>query len=140
MLNSTKEEVIEDALKEIVQFEVELSQEQKEYMDTVCGGRHSDMKKNVNFPFLKSLHKVHKMSEDEVKRKDLSVLKFRPVVDAKNWLTRGFAEFTMLMIRKANNLLLMQCGPVMRKMKPKNGWRFAVDTGVYKVHGSPVKS
>ena len=57
-------------------------------MDSVYKDRHQDSNK-VAFPFLKSLHKVHKMSPEDIKNKDLSNLKFRPVVDAKQWLTKG---------------------------------------------------
>ena len=126
----TKEEIIENVLAELKKFEMGLSQEQMEYLDNKCGDRHSDRRKVV-FPFLKSLHKIHKMTEEEIRNKDLSVLKFRPVVDAKQWLTRGYAGLVMQMMREACTELVRSGGPVMRKMKPKDGWRFAVDISDY---------
>ena len=132
MINKTKEEIVETVVMEIKQFEKDLTLEQQEYMNSAFGSRCISMG-TVSFPFLKSLHKIHKMSEDEINNKNLSVLKFRPVVDAKSWLTKGYAEVAMQMMREANSLLVMQSGPVMEKMKPKNGWIFAVYNREYKV-------
>ena len=72
------------------------------------------------------------MSEEEIKNKDLSVLKFRPVVDARNWLTRGYASVAMQMMREASNSLVLSGGPVFRKIRSKDGWRFAAEVGDYK--------
>ena len=64
-------------------FEDNLTLQQEEYLNKAYGSRFSDMN-NASFPFLKSLHKIHKMSEKEIKEKDLGKLKFRPIVDTKN--------------------------------------------------------
>ena len=132
MENTTKEEIIGNVMKEIEKFEENLTLQHEEYLNKAYGSRFSDMN-NASFPFLKSLHKIHKMSEEEIKEKDLGKLKFRPVVDAKKWLTRGYAGLAMQMMREANNLLVMSGGPVLKKLKPKDGWRFAVDIRDYKV-------
>jgi hypothetical protein len=131
-MENTKEEIIKNVLGEIEKFEMGLIKEQREYLDIAFGDRHNDMKTAV-FPFLKSHHKIQKMSEEEIKNKDLSNLKFRPVVDAKQWLTRGYAGVAMQMMREACNLLVRNGGQVMRKVKPKDGWRFAVEVGDYTV-------
>ena len=73
------------------------------------------------------------MSELEIKNKDLSGLKFRPVVDAKQWLTRGYAGVAMEMMREATKTLVGSGGSVMRKLKCKDGWRFAVEMRDYVV-------
>ena len=86
-MNNTKEEIIALVVEEIDKFEKGLTRDQKEFMDTYYGSRLRHIKKTT-FPFLKSQHKIHKMTEDQIKNKDLSVLKFRPVVDAKEWMTR----------------------------------------------------
>ena len=119
-------------VNEIEKFENGLTREQEEYLDKAYGGSHTN-KDRVVFPFLKSCHKIHKMSEEEIRNKDLSNLKFRPVVDAKYWLTRGYSGVVMQMMREACNMIVESGGTVMRKMKPKDGWRFAVDIHDYNV-------
>ena len=64
-------------------FEDNLTPQQEDYLNKAYGNRFIDMK-NASFPFLKSLHKIHNMSEEEIKKKDLSVLNFGPEVDAQN--------------------------------------------------------
>ena len=120
----TKDEVCEIVLGRIDKFEESLEQEQKEYLDRVYSDR--DLRKcEVKFPFLRSTHKIQKMSQEEIDQKDLSNLKFRPVIDSMRWMTRGFATLAMRLMRKAIEELLKKAGPVMEKMKIKNGWRFA---------------
>ena len=63
----------------------------------------------------------------------MSSLKFRPVVDAKLWLTKGYAGVAMQMIRAACKLVVNSGAEVMRKSKPKDGWRFAVEVRDYTV-------
>ena len=65
------------------------------------------------------------MTGQEIEKKNTSVLKFRPIVDAKRWVTRGYSALIMGMMRAANSDLLEKVGPVMGEMLVKNGWRFA---------------
>jgi hypothetical protein len=113
-----------------LKFEEGLTPKQKDYLDITYGDRQNDMKNPV-FPFLKSLHKIQKMTEEEIKNKDLRNIKFRPVVDAKLWLTRGYSGVVMQMMRQACNTLVRNGGPVMRMIKPKDGLRFAVEVSAY---------
>ena len=123
-IDKTKDEVIKDVIEKIDEFEEDLENVQKEYIDYVYNDR--DIRKcTLKFPFLKSVHKIQKMSEEEIEQKDLSKLKFRPIIDAKAWATRGYATLSMRMMRKLINQLLEKAGPVMSAMKVKNGWRFA---------------
>jgi hypothetical protein len=71
-IENTKDEIIQNVLNEIESFENGLTKEQKEYLDLTYGGRDHDLKNPV-FPFLKSQHKIHKTSEEEIRNKDLSV-------------------------------------------------------------------
>ena len=120
----TKEEVIKSVKREIQKFLRGLNQQQLDYMNSTVESR-TVSKEKVSFPFLKCQHKVHKMSEEEIKNKDLSALKFRPVADAKQWLTKDFSGIVMQMLRDLNSKLLESCGPVLGEMKSKDGWRFA---------------
>ena len=131
-MDITKEEIISKVLADIDEFEAGLTREQRELMDSVYGGRHL-VRKQVTFPFLRSQHKIHKMSAEEIKNKDLSVLKFRPVVDAKKWLTRGYSGLVMQMIRMACNKITANGGEVFKKIKSQGGWREATDIRDYQV-------
>ena len=123
-MSKTKEEVIEEVFGNIDEFENNLDHNQKEYIDYVYNDR--DIRKcEIKFPFLKSAHKIQKMTQEEIEKKDLSKLKFRPVIDAKAWATRGYATLSMKMMRKMIDQLLEKSGSVMSAMKVKNGWRFA---------------
>ena len=126
----TKEEIIKCVYWEIEKFEDGLNDRQRQYLDAVFKDRHFD-KAEVIFPFLKSLHKVHKMSEEEIKNKDLNVIKFRPVVDSRQWLTKGYSGVIMQMMRELVDKLLEKSGSILRNMKTKDGWRFAVGIREY---------
>ena len=126
----SKDEVLEVVFGRIEVFEQKLDEDQKEYLDYVYKDR--DVRKcKIKFPFLRSTHKIQKMSSEEIERKDTSNLKFRPVIDAMRWATRGYASLSMKMMRKAINELLSLAGPVMGKMKVKNGWKFAKELQEY---------
>ena len=131
-VKKTKEEILESVFLEIEEFENNLDGDQKDYIDYAFKDRNV-RKCRVVIPFLRSTHKVHKMSEDQIERKDLSNLKFRPVVDAKRWATRGYAGLVMGMMRKLNQEVLKRAGSVMGKMMAKNGWRFAKTMHEYRV-------
>ena len=123
----SKEEILDDVFSNIDEFEKSLDSSQKEYIDIAYRDRDlKAIKSVITFPFLKSTHKVHKMTAEEISRKDITKLKFRPVVDARRWITRGYSTLAMNMMRKAVQDLLSKAGPVLANMKVKNGWRFAV--------------
>ena len=128
----TKDEIIRKVSSDIDEFEASLTSVQREFMNTVYGGRFED-RKNVKFPFLRSQHKIHKMTAESIKNKDLSSLKFRPVVDAKQWLTRGYSGLVMQMIRMACNKVTKNGGDVFKNIKSKGGWREAVEIREYAV-------
>ena len=123
-VNKSEEEIFKEVLSEIDEFEEALDKEQKEYLDYSYSNRNLHGIE-VKMPFLRSTHKVQKMTTEEIENKDTSNLKFRPVIDAKSWTTRGYATLVMGMIRKANEELVNCAGSVLRKSKIKNGWRFS---------------
>ena len=131
-MEETKEEIMNNVIIEIESFEDKLTNEQRKFLDSLHESRHCSVSK-VRFPFLKSMHKIQKMTEEEIRNKDLSGIKFRPVVDAKQWLTRGYAGVAMEMMREATNTLVNSGGSVMRNLKCKDGWRLAVEIGDYVV-------
>ena len=124
-LGDTKANISKIVKAEIYKFEKELDVKQREYMDATCEDRYFGMKK-ISFPFLKSQHKVHKMKEEQIRNKEISALKFRPVVDSKLWLTKDYSGVIMQMMRELSINLLEKCGPLLQEVKPKDGWRFAV--------------
>ena len=127
---NTKEVIIQCVKVEIKKFEMGLNIQQREFMNSAFKDRHSS-RDQISFPFLKSVHKVQKMSEEEIQNKELSRLKFRPVVDAKQWLTKGYSEVIMHLMRELINKLLELSGPVLGNIKTKNGWRFAIEIQDY---------
>ena len=54
------------------------------------------------------------MSEQQIRNKDKNDLKFRPVVDAKQWLTSGYSGVVMQMMRKACDIFVEHAGSVMK--------------------------
>ena len=132
-VEGTKEQIIESVESEIEQFERNLTKKQKDYLDSAYGGRLTRSRKKVSLPFLKSHHKIQKMTSEEIKNKDQSNLKFRPVVDAKQWLTAGYSGVVMQMMRQACDTFVKHSGSVMQKLKIKDGWRFSVEMRDYVV-------
>ena len=125
-----KKEVLEEVFAKIRSFEESLEDKQIEYLNFVYQNR--DVSRcEIIFPFLRSTHKIQKMTAKEIEEKDLSCLKFRPVVDSKRWATRGYAELMMKMLRKPIAEVLNLAGPVMGGMKVKNGWEFASEVKEY---------
>ena len=73
------------------------------------------------------------MAEDQIRNKDKNDLKFRPVVDAKQWLTSGYSGVVMQMMRKVCDTFIDHAGSVMKRSKIKDGWRFSVELRDYVV-------
>ena len=129
-MENTKEEITRGVLSEIHKFEMGLTRRQEEYINTTYWSRNCE-REQISFPFLKIHHKIQKMSEEEIRNKDLGSLKFRPVVDAKQWLTRGYSGLIMQMMREACDKLIEGGGEVFKNIKSKDGWRVAVHVGDY---------
>ena len=123
-VKGTEEEILKVVLSEIDNLEDGFCQKQKNYMDYAYKSRDIG-KCDIIFPFLKSTHKVQKMTTQEIREKNISNLKFRPIIDARRWATRGYAGLIMGMLRKANDELISRAGPVLKEIKVKNGWRFS---------------
>ena len=119
-------EVIEKVLTNIADFEDCLDEEQLSYLNTVYPLR--DVRScNIQIPFLRSTHKVHKMTDEALLNRETSNLKFRPVVDARMWCTRGYSELVMKMLRKMNQQVLERSGHILRGVNVKNGWQFVTE-------------
>ena len=131
LVEESKVEIQKIVLRRIDEFEQSLGKEQKEYMDFAFKERDVSKCKIV-FPFLRSTHKVQKMSEEEIRSKNIENIKFRPVIDARRWATRGYAALSMKMMRKCCKELLEVAGTVMGEMKVKNGWEFSLRMQDYK--------
>ena len=126
-IDMEKEEILDRVLSEIDEFEKNLDSDQHDYLEFAYKNRNvRAIRSGIIFPFLRSTHKVHKMTPEEIAMKDLTDLKFKPVVDARRWVTRGYSTLIMNMMRRAVQDLLSKAGPILRDIKVKNGWRFAV--------------
>ena len=133
-IDFSKEEILDNVYTKIEEFEESLDKDQHEYINFAYNDRNlRAIRKEITFPFLRSTHKVHKMTPEEILRKEIKNLKFRPVIDARRWITRGYSTLIMNMMRKVVQDLLSMAGPVLAGMKVKNGWRFAVALQSYQV-------
>ena len=83
-------------------FEDSLSDDQRDYLNFVFFESNIQLD-YISMPFLRSVHKLQKLNKAEILYRDISVLKFRPLIDARKWMTHGYAQFTM---RKLNKCVL----------------------------------
>ena len=112
--------------EEVNKFENGLTEEERKYMDFVFKNR--DVKKClIEVPFLRSTHKVHKMTDEMIKNKDITDLKFRPIIDARMWVTRGYSELVMKMLKKMNICVLKKCPGLIGQSQSVSGWEFALE-------------
>ena len=107
--NVGKDEIISIVSQEIDKFEDELNEQQRHYLNSRFPVRDVPQS-SVVFPFLRSVHKVHKMTSAEIQAKDVTNLKFRPVNDAKFWLTKGYSKLLMAILRKLNEDVVTKSG------------------------------
>ena len=96
-MGETKEEIMRNVIVEIERFENGLTSEQREFMDSSYESRQCCTSK-VMFPFLKSLHKIQKMTEEEINNKDLTEL-MRNLVDLV--LGQNYAETSVGLFSRA---------------------------------------
>ena len=66
---------------EIYKFEAELTQGSRKFLDVYYPSRRSDLVE-AELPFMKLKPKVHKMTEDDLKKGRVQKLKYRPVIDS----------------------------------------------------------
>ena len=125
-------DVTNRVLTEIDIFEDNLNVEEKEYLNVTYCDR-SVRKCKIEVPFLRSTHKIHKMTQEAIGRKETDELKFRPVIDAKKWATRGYSELVMKMLKKFNLSVLSRGGEIIKNSQPKGGWEFVLDIQNVKV-------
>ena len=119
-----KIEIINGVFEQIEGFEDSMIEEERKYIDFVYKDRNV---KNclIEIPFLRSTHKIHKMTDEMIENKDIENLKFRPIIDARMWATRGYSELVMKMLKKLNICILEKCCGLLRKSQPKSGWEFS---------------
>ena len=84
LVEEKEADVINIVIDSIKEFEEGLSVEQKDYLDFVFKERDITNCRLV-LPFLRSTHKIQKMTKEEIKNKDINNLKMRPVIDAKRY-------------------------------------------------------
>ena len=118
LVDISKEDILENVYSKIVEFEANLDIDQQEYIDFAYNDRNlRGCQSQIIFPLLRSANKIFKMKSSEISEKYISKIMFRPVVDARRWGTKGYSTLIMNMMRKANQDLLIQAGPVLRDIK-----------------------
>ena len=113
-LKSSKAEVEGRIIKEIMKCESSMDSNARKFMDVYYPGR-LDGFQDAELPFLKLRPKVHKLSKEELFRRDVSKLKFRPVVDASVCLVKVYSKFVL-------DYCTMLLGLVDQRILKGTGW------------------
>ena len=87
----TSEDVTASIRRKVETFESSIDVEAKKYLNTYYDGRMDNFEESM-IPFLKLRPKLHKMKNEELKERDESKLKYRPVVDASRCHLNGYSK------------------------------------------------
>ena len=90
----SKDEVERRIINEIFKLESKMGPNARNFMDMYYPER-MDGFNETDLPFLKLRPKIHKLSKEELYRRDVSKLKFRPVVDASGSLVKAYSKFVL---------------------------------------------
>ena len=77
----TENDVKKAIIKTINNFEQNLSNEQRKYLNVYYPGRREALEDSV-LPYMKLKAKIHKLTEDQLENKEIKLLKYRPVIDS----------------------------------------------------------
>ena len=91
-------------ISRIHQFESSLNEVQRLYLNEKFPSRLDGFEDAV-LPFLKIRPKVHKMSKEELKHRDISNLKYRPVIDASRSCFKASSRILMEYCRELIDLV-----------------------------------
>ena len=75
----------------------------------------------IQMPFLKIRAKLHKLSEDQIKRKDIGSLSFRPVNDSMFFVTKPLSKCLLVLLRELNTNIISRFQNL-NNLLPTSGW------------------
>ena len=121
----SKEDLIKSVMEQIDLFNQELDGRQRAFVTESLGGISASKFSEIVIPFLNLKAKIHKLSDSEIKNKDTSNLKFRPVVDQSRWILYDINRSFMSLIVSINSKILEASKGRLEKILPKNGHEVA---------------
>ena len=92
------EDIKSEIGEKIEVFEESLDLESKKYMNVYYSERFEDCE-GSEIPFLKVKPKIHKLSQEQLEKRSIEKLKFRPVVDSSRGPTNSYARSLMDYLR-----------------------------------------
>ena len=95
---------------EILKFEFRLCIFSKKYLDSFYPSRISFIKESA-LPYMKLTCKIHKLSTVEIKNKNTSKLKFRPVIDSSRTPLHYFSKALMEYVKGLTRKLIIKYFP-----------------------------
>ena len=124
-ISLSKEELIKSVTEQIDLFNQELDGRQRAFVSESLGGISASKFSEIVIPFLNLKAKIHKLSDTEIKGKDTSNLKFRPVVDQSRWILYDINRSFMSLIVGINSKILESSKGRLKNILPKNGHEVA---------------
>ena len=117
MIKKTSEDVTASIRRKVETFESSIDVEAKKYLNTYYDGRMDNFEESM-IPFLKLRPKLHKMKNEELKERDESKLKYRPVVDASrchlNGYSKSLTDYLRDLIRKVGRKHFKDNNPMIK--------------------------
>lgn len=110
-------EILEQIIKEENILRSICDIEQKRFLSEFPPMRREHM----TFSFMKLQAKVHKLSEEQIRSKDVSALKFRPVNDSKMFPTKP-ASLALLKLLRLLIESVVKMFPRLHNILPASGW------------------
>ena len=113
----TSEDVTASIMRKVETFESSIDVEAMKYLNTYYDGRMDNFEESM-IPFLKLRPKLHKMKNEELKERDESKLKYRPVVDASrchlNGYSKSLTDYLRDLIRKVGRKHFKDNNPMIK--------------------------
>ena len=115
--NETSQELKAKLANKFKKLEESLDKDGSKYMRTYYGDQ-MDKLENSEWAFLKLRPKLHKLTKEQLESRDISKLKYRPVVDASrgpvNTFARSLLEYLREVLRKVEKFHFLEESPMIK--------------------------
>ena len=123
-------EIIDDVFKQIYSFKHSVSGEASRFLEKF----KLPPKSKCYLPFLKLQGKIYKLSQQDIMCKNLSPLKFRPIIDSKMFPTQPLSSALRMLLVDLNSAITSKF-PFLN-ISPTSGWEFS--TSLQSLDSFPV--
>ena len=125
----TAEDVKDEIHDKILEFENSNDENSQKYLNRYCGDRWEEFETS-ELPYLKNRPKIHKLTPEQLEKRDPKLLKYRPVVDASRTPLNSYAKmltgYLRDLMRRVESKYFGEESPFI-----KNGQHFA---NIFKSH------